>query len=136
MDKEVIADAIMEILRTCVESIAMPTGKLLLPTLGFSASVTVVSAASKLLGLASFVRWEGAALATLLLLGLCVIEMGEENEVSKMYSTAKSRVRSIAGRRKNASAGGKIEGSADGFGEDCRKSGRVRKRRFDNTMHL
>jgi hypothetical protein len=116
MNKEVIADALLEIFRTCIESIIMPTGKLLLPTLGFSFIITAVSFCSELFDVAHFIEWEGAAIATVLLLGLCIIEKGEENEVSRMYRAAQSRVTGITRRRKNAGACDEIEGHTDGIG--------------------
>lgn len=95
-----LLDIFFEMLESCVKSITLPTGDTCIPTLLYSTVIFVVSLLSKLLGVVTLVRWQGALIAVILLLVLAYIEGRGRSELSKLYRVAESGIATIKKRAK------------------------------------
>lgn len=85
-----VLDVFFNTIEDIVESITLPTGDSLVPTFIYSVVITVASLVSRVLFKFSFLDWRGAAIATVLLLGLAIIERRGINEVSRLCRAVKS----------------------------------------------
>lgn len=104
MSVEDFIDLLFDTLRECIESITLPTGSNLIPSFLYSLLMFVASGVCALMDWPSFVRWQGALIATLLLLGLAIIERRGEDEISRLYRAVKSGASAVKKRAKRPSS--------------------------------
>lgn len=83
-------DIFFEMLKSCIESITLPTGENLVPTFLYSFIIFIASVVSNKLGILSLVDWRGALIATILLLILAAIERRGVHEISRLYRAVRS----------------------------------------------
>lgn len=105
--KEQLLDILFKSIKDVIETITLPTGKSLVPSLIFASIITVISVVAtifkwplRFLG----VDWRGAMLATLTLGVLLFIERRGYVEVSRLYRAAKTRAADLAERAKRPGA--------------------------------
>lgn len=123
MDKDKIAEALLDTLKSCLDNITMPTGKNLLPTVIFSFSITIISLLTNLFNITSLVDWRGALLATVLLTILCYLERRGDNEISRLYRAAKSSINNITRNRQSSGECEEDVRVSDGSGQNSDKAG-------------
>ena len=123
MRQDSIITILYTVLKECIDSITLPTGKTLLPSLKFSVGIFLVTLVSNLFSIYTVISWQGAGLACICLLGLCYIERSEDNEVSRLYRDVKLRSKDIARRGKSAGTDKQDAGTSDGTDESSRESG-------------
>lgn len=122
-----IVDLFFLTVRECVESVTLPTGENLLPTLWAALVVFLASLVCHLLDLVSLIRWQGALIACAFLFILFLIERRGAYEVSRVYRIVKSRASAVTRRTAGASAivpvnrgtnpGDEIENPTDGHSD-------------------
>jgi hypothetical protein len=105
-------DVFFTMLRQCVQSITLPTGKSLIPAFIYASGMFVVSLICQLIHVFSVINWKGALIAALLLLVLVMIERRESYEISRLYSAVKSGTLAVKGRAAGFGAAYKAGGSA------------------------
>lgn len=92
-------DELIEILYTVVVSVAdtlrLPTGQSLLCCLQVSGIVFLSSLIGSIFHLYTFISWQGALIALIVLGVLAFMERSGNNELSKMYMELKSSVRRL-----------------------------------------
>lgn len=119
-----IVDLFFLTVRECIESVTLPTGENLLPTLWASLVIFLASLVCHLFDLISLIRWQGALIACVFLFILFLIERRGAYEVSRVYRIVKSRASAVTRRAAGASAtvpvnrgtnpGDEIENPTDG----------------------
>lgn len=101
---DAVVDVFFQTLEDMVSTITLPTGEALVPTFVYALILTVVSIVSRLVLGISCWDWRGALLATVLLLGLAIIERRGVNEISRLYRAVKSGTTALKKRAKGPSA--------------------------------
>ena len=101
-NKERISLSMYNIIKGIRDSLSLPTHSVLAKTLYYSIGLLCCSALSKLLGLYTFISWQGALLCTALLILLLWRERSENDALLRMYSAARLSARKIALKGKSA----------------------------------
>lgn len=125
MLKDQVVEAILEVVKTCVDNLTLPTGKTLLPAFMYSFIIFVLSGLLSLFNLLTFVRWQGALIATILLGCLCYIERRGENEISRLYRTFKSGVKNIKRGRTCSDSNKQDDGASNDSSSGEQESGEL-----------
>lgn len=110
------------VLKESVDTVTLPTGKNLLPSLKYSCIILLASSLSKIFGLFTFISWQGALLGVVCLLCLCYIERSEDNEVSRLYRDVKLRANDIKRRATRSSTDKQDDGVTDACDENVREN--------------
>ena len=100
---DLLVDIFFQTLEDMVSNITLPTGDSLVPTFTYAAVITVLSAFSKIVLKVSCWDWRGALIATILLLGLAIIERRGVNEISRLYRAVKSGATTLKKRAEGSS---------------------------------
>ena len=93
-----IYDGIFQMLKDMCESIALPTGKNAFPAFLYSAVITASTVVLTVLKAPVTFRWQGGLIATLLLGVLALEEKKGIDEVSRLYRTARARLKAAQKR--------------------------------------
>ena len=101
---DLLVDIFFQTLEDMVSNITLPTGDSLVPTFTYAAVITVLSAFSKIVLKVSCWDWRGALIATILLLGLAIIERRGVNEISRLCRAVKSGATTLKKRTEGPSA--------------------------------
>lgn len=101
---DLLVDIFFQTLEDMVSNITLPTGDSLVPTFIYAVIITVLSAFSKIVFGTSCWDWRGALIATVLLLGLAIIERRGVNEISRLCRTVKSGAATLKKRTKGSGA--------------------------------
>lgn len=99
-----VVDVFFQTLEDMVSTITLPTGDGLIPTFVYALILTVTSIVSQLVLGISCWDWRGALLATVLLLGLAIIERRGVNEISRLYRAVKSGTTALKKRAEGSGA--------------------------------
>lgn len=103
-EKERLSLAIYNIAVGIKETISLPTDKTLAKTLIMSGALFLVSFVSWLLGLYTFISWQGCLICTIFLVVLLFVERRENDALLKMYSNARLHTEQALQRAKATSA--------------------------------
>ena len=90
MTKEDVLDFFFKTVEDVIGCVTLPTGDSLIPTFIYSLVITGASAISEFAFHWSFFDFRGALIATVLLLGLAIIERKGVNEISRLCRAVKS----------------------------------------------
>lgn len=102
MQQDNIITILYTVLKECIDSITLPTGKTLIPSLKFSVGIFMLTLAFSVFNVYTVICWQGAGLACLCLLGLCYIERSGDNEISRLYRDVKLRSEDIESGRESS----------------------------------
>ena len=102
MQQDNIITILYTVLKECIDSITLPTGKTLIPSLKFSVGIFMLTLAFSVFNVYTVICWQGAGLACLCLLGLCYIERSGNNEISRLYRDVKLRSEDIESGRESS----------------------------------
>lgn len=119
--KEVL-DLFFQMLKGCVESVTLPMGDQLVPTFIYAFVIFVASLISRLLGVVSLVRWQGALIAVILLAILAIIERRSVDEISRLYRVVKSGATALKERAKRPGTAVETDGGTNP-GDEMREEG-------------
>lgn len=113
---KLVLKVFFESVKVSLSTFILPTGTYLLPAVGISLVILVVTIICKIFGLFTLLDIPGAALGCAVLLGICFIERKERSEISNIYRTVASTVSAVANRKARTSASESAEldgGSAE-----------------------
>lgn len=123
MREDELIEILYTVIKESIDSLVLPTGNTLLPSLAFSGIIFSVSLISDILDIYSFISWQGAGIACLSLFALTLIERREDNEVSRLYRNAQLRAERVKSRLTSASSGNKDAGASDDIDTTVEKNG-------------
>lgn len=101
---DLLVDIFFQTLEDMVSNITLPTGDSLIPTFTYAFIITILSAFSKIVCGTSCWDWRGALIATILLLGVAIIERRGVSEISRLYRAVKSGATTLKKRAEGSGA--------------------------------
>lgn len=104
-DIEKISVGVHDALVSITNTLTLPTHKTLLKTFKLSVTVTAISFLSNLIGFYTFISWQGALLCTCMLFVFLYMERRNNDELLRVYGSAKLRAEEAIRRAKGAGAG-------------------------------
>lgn len=123
MKEDELIEILYTVIKESVDSLVLPTGNTLLPSLAFSGIIFFISLISDILDIYSFISWQGAGIACLSLFALTLIERREDNEVSRLYRNAQLRAERVKSRLTSAGSSNKDAGTSDDTDKTVEKDG-------------
>lgn len=102
-DQDRFAQLLIEVLKSCRDLIFLPTDKRMETTFKWSLCLTALNAIFAILGVYTFLSWEGCLLCSLMLFLLLFIERRENDALSRMYHTVELSVKEAKRRAESAS---------------------------------
>ena len=103
-DKERLSVSIYHLFVGFKDTFTLPTDATLEKTMKFAALMLLCSALSSLLGLYTFVSWQGCLICLIVIVALLWVERRENDALLRMYRNARVSAQKVAQRAKDASA--------------------------------
>lgn len=103
---------------SCIDNIVLPVGKTLVPSLGFSVIIALITIISKIAGIYTFIDYRGAILAVCVLCIQCFYERRSNSDLLRIYSATRLRVEEA--KRWKERPSGSIHSNGDSAG--CQSS--------------
>lgn len=122
-DKEKLSVSIYHLFVGFKDTFTLPTDATLEKTMKFAALMFLCSALSSLLGLYTFVSWQGCLVCLIVLIALLWVERRENDALLRMYRNARVSAQKVAQRAKDASAGHSGGRRTTGNGSAQQKTG-------------
>ena len=114
MKSREIMEILYEAVYQCISNVILPVGSTLVPSLGIVLILLVITVSCHLLGVYTFLDYRGVILATAILCIQCYFERRSNNDLLRLYNSAKSRIEEIERWEKGPSTDDGTSGSSAG----------------------
>lgn len=132
-DYEKLSVSFHTILMGFRDTLSLPTDSSLEKCLKLSAVLTVLTAVLKLVGIYTFLSWQGCLFCTAILVTLLWIERSENDALLRMYSNARVSAQKAAQYAKSASSSISSKRRSTGNNSSGKKTSKP-KQRTDNEQ--